>query len=487
MAQKIIITAKTVSFNNPLEGDFSFYFALGNAFGVYFGVDITFVKTISNYEIGFIKYNLPLNDFAIEIFNFFEYNLNKQNVSHNIEVVGNVINLYVGNNLTVDFVQFFPPLSFDNQYCNVIREDYTFPPSIEDVVYEQTVVLSRSPYFFKHSPTVAYDSMRLDVFIYRGEKTLNLPTLPTFQASKSVIIAGQQTASIDIHKLVNDYVQNDFTESNTIGVQTTSQLDTVWVYVEAGIYLEDVLKYKVKQNLLVVDGFGYHTELANPSLSKKVLSSINNHLIYNNTKYPLYFISKNLTSITVNNIVVPFTLDVEYNNQYIAYIDVTQYASNSETFNAVFVYGTETITHNFKRKNECRNTVINCVFKNKFGFWQKIPFNKLSKKSLNVDGSDYNPFLSDFGSYSLNQHNKKSYLTNGAEKIICNTDFLPEEYNLLFKELMLSEQIYLQEGDSILPVNIDSKTFNYKTKLKDKLIQYSLDFTYSFKTINTVV
>jgi len=348
-------------------------------------------------------------------------------------------------------------------------------------------VLSRSPYFFKHSPTVAYDSMRLDVFIYRGEKTLNLPTLPTFQASKSVIIAGQQTLSIDIHKLVNDFVQNDFTESNTTGVQTTSQLDTVWVYVEAGIYLENVLKYKVKQNLLALDGFGYHTELANPSLSKKVLSTINNHLIYNNTKYPLYFISKYLTSITINNIVVPFTLDVDYNNQHIAYIDITQYAANSESFNAVFVYGTETITHNFKMKNECRNAVINCVFKNKFGFWQKIPFNKLSKKSLNVDGSDYTPFVSDFGNYSLNQHNKRSYLTNGTEKIICNTDFLPEEYNLLFKELMLSEQIYLQEGDSILPVNIDSKSFNYKTKLKDKLIQYSLDFIYSFKIINNVV
>ena len=327
----------------------------------------------------------------------------------------------------------------------------------------------------------------MDIYIYRGEKTTGIPLLPTFQTSKSVIIAGQPTISIDIHKLVNDFVQNEFTQNVSLGVQTTNQLDSVWVYIDAGIYLEGVLLYNINQNLLALDGFGYHTQLANPEVDKKVLSTINNHIIYNNSKYPLYFISKDLVSITINGTVVPFTLDENYNNQYIGYVDVTQYAGASTSFNAVFVYDTETITHSFTMENECRNELINCIFKNKYGFWQKIPFNKLSKKSLNTETSDYNPIISDFGNYSLNQHNKKSYLTNGTQKVICNTDFLPESYNLLFNELMLSEQIYLEENDTILPVNIDTKSFNYKTKLKDKLIQYSMDFTYSFKTINNVV
>ena len=355
------------------------------------------------------------------------------------------------------------------------------------ITYEDAIVLSRSPYFFKATPTVLYDSMRADIYIYRGNKLTDKPAVPTFQASKFVIQAGQSTISIDIHKLVNDFVQNEFTQNISLGVQTTNQLDSVWVYIDAGIYLDSVLLCSINQTLLALDGFGYHQELANPALNKKVLSTINNHIVYNSSKYPLYFLSNGLTNITINGVSVPFTLDAYFNNQYICYVDVMQYANSSTNFNAVFAYGSKTITHNITVKTECRNELVNCIFKNKYGFWQKIPFNKLSKLNLDIDSSDYNPFISDFGSYNLNQHTKRSYLTNGNEKIVVNTDFLPEEYNLLFKELMLSEQIYLEQGATILPVNLNKKSFAYKTKLNDKLIQYSMDFEYSFKTINNIV
>ena len=355
------------------------------------------------------------------------------------------------------------------------------------ITSEDAIVLSRSPYFFKATPTVLFDSMRADIYIYRGNKLTAKPAVPTFQASKFVVQAGQSTISIDIHKLVNDFVQNEFTQNVSLGVQTTNQLDSVWVFIDAGIYLDSVLLYSINQNLIALDGFGYHQELANPVLNKKVLSSINNHIVYNNSKYPLYFVSDGLASITINGVSVPFTLDADFNNQYIGYVDVMQYAGVSNNFNAVFVYDTETITHNITVKTECRNELVNCIFKNKYGFWQKIPFNKLSKLNLDIDSSDYNPFISDFGSYNLNQHTKRSYLTNGNEKIVVNTDFLPEEYNLLFKELMLSEQVYLEQGATILPVNLNKKSFAYKTKLNDKLIQYSMDFEYSFKTINNIV
>ena len=372
----------------------------------------------------------------------------------------------------------------------ITSEDFTFPPEPSTIKYSDAIVLSRSPYFFKATPTVLFDSMRADIYIYRGNKLTDKPAVPTFQASKFVIQAGQSTISIDIHKLVNDFVQNEFTQNVSLGVQTTNQLDSVWVFIDAGIYLDSVLLYSINQTLIALDGFGYHQELANPALNKKVLSTINNHIVYNSSngsKYPLYFLSNGLTSITINGVSVPFTLDAYFNNQYIGYVDVMQYAGSSTNFNAVFGYGSETITHNITVKTECRNELVNCIFKNKYGFWQKIPFNKLSKLNLDIDSSDYNPFISDFGSYNLNQHTKRSYLTNGNEKIVVNTDFLPEEYNLLFKELMLSEQVYLEQGATILPVNLNKKSFAYKTKLNDKLIQYSMDFEYSFKTINNIV
>lgn len=489
MAQKIIITPKQVT--APADSAYLFFgLDFGNALGSYLNTSIFFITGISDYPMGQVKYNHPSTiEFLQDLKEYFEYQFTNASVPFTSSIVLGTVEFLIGNNATVDYFDYIGTDFVNSDLWSVTREDYSFPdePSETIVNYDDTVILSRSPYFFKATPTILYDSMDLDIYIYRGEKTTDIPTIPTFQASKSVIQAGQPIISIDVHKLVNDFVQNEFNQTVSLGVQTTSQLDSVWVYISAGIYLDNVLKYTINQNLLAIDGFGYHQELANPTLNKKVLSSISNHIIYNNSKYPLYFVSKDLVSITINGNTVPFTLDINFNNQYIVYVDVTQYAGVSTSFDAVFVYDTEIVTHSFKLETECRNELINCIFKNKFGYWQKIPFNKLSKLNLDVDSQDYTPFISDFGSYNLNQHNKRSYLTNGVEKIVVNTDFISEEYNILFKELMLSEQIYLEQGAMILPVNLNKKSFEYKTKLKNKLIQYSMDFEYSFKTINNIV
>jgi len=247
------------------------------------------------------------------------------------------------------------------------------------------------------------------------------------------------------------------------------------------------LQYSFIKELLILDGFGYTTELANPLLNKKVLSNINSHVIYTGADYPLYFITKNLTSINVNGTNVPFTFNQDFNNQNIGYVNISNYTGVSTYFNAVFVYTDETVTHSFSIKDECRFDVINCIFKNKFGFWQTIPFNKLSKKSIDFESQDYSGLIAQYGEYNLSQHEKKSFLSNGKEKITVNTDFINENYNTLFVELMLSEFIYLEENGNVLPVNLLKKSFEKKTKLNNKLIQYSMDFEYSFKLMNTIL
>ena len=68
----------------------------------------------------------------------------------------------------------------------------------------------------------------------------------------------------------------------------------------------------------------------------------------------------------------------------------------------------------------------------------------------------------------------------------CNTDNLPEYYNVLFDELMLSEFVYLENNGQYLPVNVNKKSFERKQRQFDKLIQYTMDFEYSFNKINQV-
>jgi len=359
-------------------------------------------------------------------------------------------------------------------------------PIIPDVLLDATI-LSRSPYNIAVTPPILFDQIVMNLYLYKGHKTTDRPVLPNYTLSKIVVYAGQPKIAIEISKIVNDFIKNNYTKTLGGGSHAINLNDSTWIYAEMTMkYLGEPIYY-INQTLFALDGFGYHTELANPTINKNVLSSIEQHTFYNGSSYPLYFKTSNLTSILVNGISVSFSYNQNLSNELIGMVNIGAYASVEGSFNAVFTYSTGTETHSFEVKNECKYPVINCTFKNKYGVWQNIPFNKLSKKTIDFESQDFMPIVSSFGAYSLNAHNKKTFLANGKEKITVNTDFIGEHYNDLFKELMLSEFVYLEENGQVLPVNLVKKTFEKKTKLINKLIQYSMDFEYSFNLMNTVI
>lgn len=376
----------------------------------------------------------------------------------------------------------------------ILVEDYEFETPAEDIVIENTnnltserIIFSRSPYFFNITPGVVFDQVLYEIRIWKGNKTINKPVDPTFQLSKLVVIAGQPTISINISNLINNYVKNTILQS--FGEQdayTVSINDTVWCEVIADVRFNTDHLFNVTQTFFAVDGFGYHVELANPDITKRFLSTTDKHFIYRGADYPLYFLTKDLVSITVDGDSVPFTYGQDESSQLIGFINVGDFAETLDSFDVVLDYGIE-ITIPFEVKDECRFMPVNCFFKNRFGFWQSIPFNKQNKRSLSLDNKDYIGLQSNFGDYSLMAHHKRTFLHEVKEQITVNTDFLPEWFNDLFTELMLSEFIYLEENGVYLPVNLNKKSFEKKTKLTNKLIQYSMDFEYSFNIMNTVV
>ena len=417
------------------------------------------------------------------------------NFYYEVSIVGNVVELIWGSNSSTDtfeFVNFPDQTAHTSAWLTYTIEAYTIPALIVPEVLDEQIILSRSPYHFKLTPGITFDEITAEVFIYRGHKVDDKPATSTYNLSKSVVQVGQGAINFDIHKLVNDYVKSNYNGIGVDGAFTTSLLDSVWVYIDAKIYLSGAEQYQANQTVLAVDGFKYHTEvdsLWTIEFQQNILSSITNHIIYNDSDYPLYFITEGLTTITANGINVPFTFSQDYSNQKIGYINVANYIDGSTSFDVVFAYGFGdiTYTHSFTVKDECKFPLMNCIFKNKFGFWQTIPFNKLSKKTQDFTNESYNGLISNYGSYALNKHVKQTYNVNGKEKVTVNTDFIPENYNALFTELMLSEFIYLEENGTVLPVNLLKNTFEKKTKLNNKLIQYSMDFEYSFNLLNDIL
>lgn len=491
MAQKIIITAKQVTVPTDSFEDFV-GIMFGNSGGVYLDTDIHFVTYDSNFNFREVKYNFATTDlFAQEIKNFFDFKFNQVGVSFESERIGNVVNYYLGSNATVDTFMWGANLFIDKDLWSVTREDYTFPlvPPTEGRPTRE--ILSRSPFYFQVSPTIAYDSINADIYIYTGDVT-DVPTTPTFTLSKSIIQAGQSSISLELSKILNDYVQNgiiDYPNNNLVG-STSSTNDSVWCYVDAGISFQGAETYRVQQKFIAFDGYGLHEELFNPLFDRKVLSTITTHDIYNGAPYPLYFSTNGLQSIIINGVSVPFSLDADINNQYVGYVDINSFIGLAENFTAIFTYqdglNEEFVIHNFNVLSECKYDVIYCYFKNKYGFFQQIPFNKVSKKTAEFKSESYNTNITNFGNYNLKDHTKRSYLSNGKESVVCNTDFIKEYYNDLFDELLMSTKIYLRENNVVRPVNIKTKNIAYKTRINDKLIQYTFEFENSYNKINII-
>jgi len=359
---------------------------------------------------------------------------------------------------------------------------------VANVLFRDNIILSRSPFNVFIEPTVLFDSAEIEMRIYRGEFDVDKPNTPQFTLSNQVIKAGQTKINFEVAKFVNDYCKSNIPTFG-IGINTSTAFDSVWLETTlTAFYLGSNIGQQIK-NFYAVDGFGYHIELMNPKLQTNVLSSITNHIVYRGSDYPIYFISEGLETIKIAGVSQPFTLNPEFNNQLVSYINIGSYLEDEalgDFFLVRFTYETGNEDHYITVKDACKYPLYNCFFKNKYGVWQSIPFNLRNKQSFEVESSEYMPVISTFGEYSLQSHQQKTFNPNAKEKITCNTDYLPEYYNVLFDELMLSEFVYLENNGQYLPVNINKKSFERKTRLFDKLIQYTMDFEYSFNKLNQV-
>jgi len=102
---------------------------------------------------------------------------------------------------------------------------------------------------------------------------------------------------------------------------------------------------------------------------------------------------------------------------------------------------------------------------------------------MSVSSSEYE---SDTGQPSLGNHQYKKYNIQGRSSFKVNSGFVEETNNEAFKQLFLSERIWVLENDAFIPINLKSKSIEYKTQQKDKLINYELDFEYAFNEINNI-
>ncbi len=182
----------------------------------------------------------------------------------------------------------------------------------------------------------------------------------------------------------------------------------------------------------------------------------------------------------------------------------TQLATGNLAYYSVRAYNDATTTgQRYIINVNCPNLKgfesIRLCWLNQWGAWDYYTFIKKSVRSLTTNSTTYNQLSGTWNEskYRMDsfQGGKKAFRVNATEMIRVNTDFVSENENVMFEELMNSPEVYMLDGfqtttstqllnQFVTPVRVTSSSFTRKTIANDKLMQYTFEIEKS-KTLRT--
>ena len=151
-----------------------------------------------------------------------------------------------------------------------------------------------------------------------------------------------------------------------------------------------------------------------------------------------------------------------------------------QAFNGTAALGTP-ITFTYKCKQKYPNVRIK--WKNRYGQFDYFNFDMVSKRSFSTTAKGYQPQLGTWEGSTLSYNDSDSsnlnYIVDSKQAISVNTDWIPEAYNDILKQMLVSEEIYIVDNEGtgrLTPITIATESVTFKTGVVDKTIQYAFDF-----------
>jgi hypothetical protein len=153
-----------------------------------------------------------------------------------------------------------------------------------------------------------------------------------------------------------------------------------------------------------------------------------------------------------------------------------------QAYNGITPLGTP-IRYNLTCNQKYPN--IRIKWKNRYGQFDWFNFNMINTKNFTVNRSLYQPQIGSWEGSSLSYNrydsNNLNYMVDTKENIQVNTDWVDEVYNEIFKQLLVSDEIYWvydEENNFVRPLTIATSNLTFKTGVVNKVIQYSFEFAY---------
>lgn len=134
---------------------------------------------------------------------------------------------------------------------------------------------------------------------------------------------------------------------------------------------------------------------------------------------------------------------------------------------------------------ECayKYTPVRVLWKNRYGQFDWINFWYKNTQTFETEQRTYQPQLGTWNasqlSYNAYQTATQRYIVDARQTITVNTEFLPQDYNEIFKQLLVTDEcywMYSQQDSLVKPLTIKTSNIQFKTGVNDKLIQYTFTF-----------
>ena len=338
----------------------------------------------------------------------------------------------------------------------------------------------RSPYFVSTYQS-GMVSASIDIYIYAGVKTTDRPASPTYTLSSNAVSA---RVDFEISDLVKDYIEMTLSYVNSPSIS-----NNVWVDYVVTRYFVNTSIAQPLVNLTAFYGYGYIENGVNPFNSSIALLT-NTHIVKNADDVLRFPVDNSYNGTTVTFKKDGSTVNTETITSTTNSYDQVEYFTNTggtDNVDEVLVSsGIKNYTYIVENIEECLDTPYRLTFVNKFGALQSITMFKKSVRNMNTNVTYYKRNIVENGSYNLGEAQKSIVLKNANESLSLNSGFYPENNNDVFKELLLSEYVWIKYGSNEIPCNIASSSISYKTSRNDKLINYTLDIEFANDVVQNI-
>lgn len=287
------------------------------------------------------------------------------------------------------------------------------------------IVRARSPYIIFINE-VGQTSGKLELRIWKNGETK--PTLPTYSFTKSIPSATQTLLRFNISPYLKDFISNKLNDVNTW-----------YCNFECRLFSNNVELTAQKVDGIAVNGYTNFLQGQNYSES--------NWMRFSNIKRQIKVGSTNKLH--------------SYNNLLNEISEIT--ATNVEQT-------CEPILEPQKVQ-----------FVNRYGGLDFIWFFKMRTDSITTEAKEYK-LLQPNLNYDTTIGQNAKYNFNGKQSVRMNTGFVNENYNELIQDLILSEKVWINS----IPAIVKSTGTEFKTQIRNKNINYEIEFEYAFDLINNM-